>query len=941
VLWPRHLCEELAPVGEGLLYGYFIAPANPSLSPYCTAVVIGAVAAPPPLARQAQADALARPHVPPKHDQWRIQLRVLGTWHATEAGAAAAAAAAEAEEAGADGEAAAARDSDDAAVLDPPLLLLHAWGGRTHSPAASNFSARVQLPALADWRLPRMPNGGGRGDRGDGGGSSSFAAVASSNGGIGNGIIAAAAADASDHHHHHTHHRRHLPDLQLFGYTLPREGHGHILLSSNALGGSAAAAPWLAPRPAVAQQPPPATCFVMGDLVAPWPWLQPVQGASALEMAVACANRAEAASRAVAIALRGCNDGGSGSSGVNGGRSRDAAPAPCAVRHALIPSFSSSCWWGTDRAALERRLWFRLCSGGGAGCLARRPLEPALLSPPPVALSALLPWWWPWRRPQQPSARRRGGEGAAAAAAGGLHQERQPDAAAGEPLSPVAAAAAMARWAASLAVHASSTGRFAARKLRAYRRGATTSSSSAATAATAAAAAAAARAPLPAPAPPQPPPPPLPPFALTAAQRWDAAALNAARLHTERDVSAELAQHACGLVAGLLLACFAPALGSALARACARLCSPEGGPLAAVVAWLASAAPGGVKLHAELALLLGAAVRGVLAAAATLYASDAGAALLTATAFAVAAASAAFGLSAGLAAAADAAGLMAWPVGLAYAGLALLYSLQRRAIAVTWGLMRGAGTANVVAAAQAVAARRRRRQRQRQQQQQQQQQQLLQQQRHSRQDEAASAGGPVLTAAVSWDEPAKRAEAVDDAAAAAATAAAPPAPSQAGASAGGAAGGDEVAAEHLIVGVLLFTPLIALLPTTAAFYAAAALAHGATAALRLALLELARQLVLNPLAYAAARRALTPRLFPGDLSVAALRPVAPLEDEARRRRERDGRPAPRCYLLGNRPLHYSQLLAPALGGADGARAQVVAAGALRAFGAGRLSGFLL
>ena len=28
-------------MGQGLLYGYFIAPAKPSLSPYCTAVVIG------------------------------------------------------------------------------------------------------------------------------------------------------------------------------------------------------------------------------------------------------------------------------------------------------------------------------------------------------------------------------------------------------------------------------------------------------------------------------------------------------------------------------------------------------------------------------------------------------------------------------------------------------------------------------------------------------------------------------------------------------------------------------------------------------------------------------------------------------------------------------------------------------------------------------------
>lgn len=172
-------------------------------------------------------------------------------------------------------------------------------------------------------------------------------------------------------------------------------------------------------------------------------------------------------------------------------------------------------------------------------------------------------------------------------------------------------------------------------------------------------------------------------------------------------------------------------------------------------------------------------------------------------------------------------------------------------------------------------------------------------------------------------------------------------------SANGGVSSDEVAAEHLIVGVLLFTPLIALLPTTAAFYAAASLAHGATAFLRLLLIFLARQLVLNPLAYAAARRAVTPRLFPGDLSVSALRPVDDDDEEEEGEDGGDGAavtrsrsPAPRCYLLGNRPLHYSQLLhgvalAPALlpGGADGARASV--ARALDCFWTGRPFGFLL
>jgi hypothetical protein len=979
VLWPRHLCEELGHVGQGLLYGYFIAPAKPSLSPYCTAVVIGAVVAPPSLARRAQAGALARPNVPPKHDQWRIQLRVLGTWHAAQADAAAAAA----EDVGGDEDedregGSGDGDSSSGSVLDPPLLLLHAWGGRTYSPAAYNFAARVQLPEIAAWRLPGRRRGIAA--RGGDSGANNDNATDSAN-------TASRPPPPPP------------PDLQLFGYTLPREGYGHIFLSSsNALGASSAAtasAPWLAPRPAAAaaaattaatassgasaaepSPPPPqlpATwCFVMGDLVAPWPWLQPVQGASALEMAVACANRAEAAARAVAIALR--DDDGGAAAGAAATAAATAAPdaglrrrrrppeeavAADAARRPMgdaPPTSTSSpgCWWGTDRAALERRLWFRLCSGGGEGCLARRPLEGALLAPPEAAVAALLPWWWPWRRRRRPSETEAGGGGGGGGAAGAASVLPPMPPPSPRPLSPLPAIFALLAWAATLAAHISSTGRYAARKLRGYQRGGGGP----------ALAAAAADAPL-----ARRPRPRRPPFALTAAQRWDAAALNAARLHTERDVTAELAQHACGLVAGLWLACRAPAVGAALATFCARMCtvappdllpasssSSSSGPLAAVVAWLASAAPGGVKLHAELALLLGAALRALLAAAARLYGGSdllGGAALLTAIAYGVALASALFGLSAGLAAAADAVGLVAWPVGLAYAALAALYSLQRRAIAVAWGLMRGAGTADVVAAAQAVAARRRRRQRQR--------REREQRERAGRSGgeagEGQAGGGPLpLDAALLVDDtPPTPAEAAavlwtNNKGASGGGGDPTSASSVAAAAAAPAASSDEVAAEHLIVGVLLFTPLIALLPTTAAFYTAAALAHGATALLRLALLGLARQLVVNPVAYAAARRSLTPRLFPGDLSVAPLRPVDGEEEEeeptnggrgggsAAATQQRP--PPPRCYLLGNRPLHYSQLLhcAALLGRFDGAQA---AFGVLRSFLAGRPFGFLL
>jgi hypothetical protein len=961
VLWPRHLCEELRSVDhQALLYGYFIAPAKPSLSPYCTAVVIGAVAAPPsssPARRAQAARALARPNVPPKHDQWRIQLRALGTWHASREDALLAAA-----EAGGDHDH--PNDGDDdcstSGVLDPPLLLLHAWGGRTYSPAASNFAARVHLPEIAAWRMPRGRRGG----------------VNDCNGG--------------DHHHAPSP----PPDLQLFGYTLPREGYGHIFLSSNALGGgvggsAVASAPWLVPRPAAAavaaaaagrdkqkqgaaEQPPPqppATwCFVMGDLVAPWPWLQPVQGASALEMAVACANRAEAAARSVAIALAAeCDDGGG--EGLKGGATANPDDAPAGLRRrrrqapteatsepaaaaAAAPSSSSSCgWWGTDRAALERRLWFRLCSGGGEGCLARCPLEGTVLAPPEAAVAVLLPWRWPWRR------RRRASDAATEGAGAAVVLPPPPPA---EPLPPLAAFAALLSWAATLAIHASSTKRYAARKLRGYQHG-----DAAAAAATVL------------------PSPPRhrrrrPPFALTAAQRWDAAALNAARLHTERDVTAELAQHAVGLVLGLWLACRAPVVGAALASLCARLCAVAplvsasaagggahgAGPLAAVVAWLASAAPGGVKLHAELALLLGAALRALLSAAASLYGSELGAALLTCTAYAVALASASFGLSAGLAAAADAVGLVAWPVGLAYAALAALYSLQRRAIAVTWGLMRGAGTADVVAAAQAVAARRRRRQRQRREREREHQQRRdaglgplppLPSIDNATPSTTTTTPTPAEAAAVLWARSQGGKDGVrggggdGNGSNGAAPATNADIPSSAAAAAPAAASSDEVAAEHLIVGVLLFTPLIALLPTMAAFYAAAAVAHGATALLRLALLGLARQLVVNPLAYAAARRALTPRLFPGDLSVAPLRPVdesgrgAAAAAAAQQQQQHDcppSPPPPRCYLLGNRPLHYSQLLhcAALLSRFDGGHAF---ARVLRAFAAGRPFGFVL
>ncbi len=97
---------------------------------------------------------------------------------------------------------------------------------------------------------------------------------------------------------------------------------------------------------------------------------------------------------------------------------------------------------------------------------------------------------------------------------------------------------------------------------------------------------------------------------------------------------------------------------------------------------------GGVKLHAELAFLLGSAADAVFSAGARFYGAV-GPALLNVAISVVAAMSACLGLMAALAALSDVLALLLWPPGVLYFALAKLWQLQLTYLGVTWRLMRG------------------------------------------------------------------------------------------------------------------------------------------------------------------------------------------------------------------------------------------------------------
>ncbi|GBF90987.1 hypothetical protein Rsub_03842 [Raphidocelis subcapitata] len=411
--------------------------------------------------------------------------------------------------------------------------------------------------------------------------------------------------------------------------------------------------------------------------------------------------------------------------------------------------------------------------------------------------------------------------------------------------------------------------------------------------------------PPPAPAPHAPPPPAAPPSAAwpaaaeharAAARRLaalcargrpadadarsapaSAAALDASLLRAQDAATSELLQRAAGLAAAAALARRRGELAEGAAGAGAWLCSRVVAPN---IDWLTGARPGGVKLHAELSLLLGAAASAALDAWRAAYAA-AWPALGPAAAWSLAAAAALLGAAGGLAAAADALRLLLLPLEWAYVSLAALYRLHLRCLAAMWRLMRGRGAEDAAtAAAGAVRLRLRRR--------------------------AAGGGGGGRAAAGEaqlWGDAAARRRR------------------------GGGGAGDEVTAEHVIVGVLLFTPLLALLPTTAAWYLLALLLHAPGAAARATLLGAAAGAARNP-ACALARRALRPAAYPGELCVEVLLPSGgvgserPPPAEAAQRAQHGqlnwGPRRQRCFLLGFQPLSYGRVLAEAWAAAPAA-----------------------
>ena len=309
------------------------------------------------------------------------------------------------------------------------------------------------------------------------------------------------------------------------------------------------------------------------------------------------------------------------------------------------------------------------------------------------------------------------------------------------------------------------------------------------------------------------------------------------------------------------------------------------------IGWLLSAQPGGIKLHAELTLLYGAAASAAADAADAAYTAawPAAAPLLAA---ALVAACALAGAGGGLAAAGALLRLLLAPLEAAYVCAAATYRLHLRCTRAMWRLMRGRAGAEDVAAAAAAAAR------------------LRPRQRRAR---SAAGGGPPL-----WG----------------ATDGAGGAGPRGGGGAGDDGDGGEVTLEHVIVGVLLFTPLLALLPTTLAWYLLAAALHAPALAARRALALAAGAAARNP-AWALLRRAARPAACPGALCLEILQPAGAAAEEAQRRQQQDEedgdeqqqrRPRTRrrqqqrpqqepqrqrWFLLGCQPMGFGQVLTEA------------------------------
>jgi len=256
------------------------------------------------------------------------------------------------------------------------------------------------------------------------------------------------------------------------------------------------------------------------------------------------------------------------------------------------------------------------------------------------------------------------------------------------------------------------------------------------------------------------------------------------------------------------------------------------------IAWLMSAKPGGVKLHAELTFLLGVAATAAVDAAEAIY-THAWPGVAAACMRALVAACALLGLCGGLAAASDLIWALLMPLEAAHAILAATYRLHLRCMGAMWRLMRGRGGAEAAAAVGAARLR------------------------SLRGRGVRHAADPRAAAAEAGARQPQPAAAAATAATAEAAAAAPQ-PAAAALWGNNARGADdsEVTAEHVIVGVLLFTPLLALLPTTAAWSLLTALLRWGAAAARGALLGAAALATRNPVC-AVARRVVMPAAYPG------------------------------------------------------------------------------
>lgn len=134
-----------------------------------------------------------------------------------------------------------------------------------------------------------------------------------------------------------------------------------------------------------------------------------------------------------------------------------------------------------------------------------------------------------------------------------------------------------------------------------------------------------------------------------------------------------------------LLACLSPQSMLAQSAKPAMQLPPHAQPLPSTCL---PARAGGVKLHAELAYLLGSCSNAVLSTGASFYLA-AGPQLLPASISFLAALGATLGLVPAFAALSDLLVLLLWPLGVLYVGLARLWRLQLTYLRLTWGLMRG------------------------------------------------------------------------------------------------------------------------------------------------------------------------------------------------------------------------------------------------------------